>query len=96
MSKTLVGILEVAAVVGVQAIPVFGQAVAAAIGTTVITGTAVATAAVVLGEAVLNATVLRPASPKPASAETSVKTSMPARKQCLGHSRGSIALKEWS
>jgi hypothetical protein len=69
MSKTLVRILEVGAVIGAQFVPGLGFAVA---GVAISSG-AVATAAVVATETLLNATLFKPQGQKPASAEMAMK-----------------------
>jgi len=94
MSKTLASILTVTAVVAIQAFPVVGQAVGAAIAgtigigaTTTATALAIAQVAVVGLGAIAQAVIGSPGAPKPQGTETSLKQPRPPRLSGYGESR---------
>jgi hypothetical protein len=90
MGKTLISVLEVAAVVAVQAIPGIGQAVGVALGVSAAAGTAIATAAVLVTEYGLNAVLAK--SPKAPQTETSIKSPRPVRMSAYCEMRASLGV----
>jgi len=95
MSKTIISILEIGALIGLQFIPGVGQAVSGllgsiGIGVTASQGLLIATAALSLAEAGLNA-LLAPKAPKPSLTETSLKHPAPARVSGYGLGRHYMA-----
>ena len=89
MGKTLVSVLEVGALVGLQFIPGLGQGVAAAIGiggaNAARAGLAIASLVLTGAEAGLNSVIF--GTPKPDATETAIKSSVPARVSAYGIAR---------
>lgn len=95
MGKTLGNILAVAAAIAVNVIPGVGQALSAAIGSTL--ATAVISSVTLYGlQSGVSLLGLGPSGPKPDTTETALKTSRPPRVSAYGRSRlyGAYALFE--
>lgn len=92
MSKSILSVLEVGAIIGLQFIPGVGQAVSGLLagvgiaGVSASTGLLLATTALGLAEAGLNA-ALAPGAPKPEQTETSIKVPTPPRVTAYGPNR---------